>query len=333
MGRKRTKHHNLPPGVQPKGRRWYYGRSSIPLGIAGSPEALRKWAELAGERYDEAAPTFADAAREYRLRELASKAPKTQREYARQLTLLVDVFGRMLLDQITPGDVYDFLALRPKIAGTREKALLSAVFNFARTKARMTAVANPCAGVRGTKAHRDRYVSDAELRDVLTRADPMLAGFLELCYLTGQRPSDVLQFRRQDLQDGALCVRQAKTGVKVRIAIVGPLQAVLARLTAGTVGNVHLVRDRAGERMTLQAVRRRFKTLGCTWQVRDLRAKAASDSASARAAQVLLGHAAATTTDTYIRQRAGERATPIMRGIAEETENYGSPTAERDGRK
>lgn len=31
------------------------------------------------------------------------------------------------------------------------------------------------------------------------------------------------------------------------------------------------------------------------------------------AAQTLLGHAAASTTDGYIRQRAGERATPIMR--------------------
>ena len=34
--------------------------------------------------------------------------------------------------------------------------------------------------------------------------------------------------RRQDLQDGTLCAEQLKTGAKVRIDIVGPLEAVQA---------------------------------------------------------------------------------------------------------
>ena len=204
------------------------------------------------------------------------------------------------------------------IVATREKALLSAVIAFARAVG-LTDAPNPCAGVRGTKSRRDRYVTDAELADAVARAneagDETLAAFLELLYFTGQRPGDVVKFRRQDLQDGALCVRQAKTGHKVRIALVGPLQAVFERLTAGDVKSVFLVRDAHGQPLTLSALRRRFDKLGCDWQLRDLRAKAASDSDTSRAAQTLLGHAAATTTDAYIRQRAGERATPIMRKI------------------
>ena len=131
------------------------------------------------------------------------------------------------------------------IAATREKALLSAVFNFARGEG-LTNAANPCAGIRGTKAHRERYVTHEELTAVLDRADPTLAGFLELCYMTGQRPSDVLKMRRQDVQDGYLRVAQHKTGTKVRIAVVGTLAAVLARLAEGPLASVWLVHDQRG---------------------------------------------------------------------------------------
>jgi len=47
------------------------------------------------------------------------------------------------------------------------------------------------------------------------------------------------------------------------------------------------------------------------WQIRDLRAKAASDADTSRHAQALLGHSAATTTDGYIRKRVGERVLSI----------------------
>ena len=66
--------------------------------------------------------------------------------------------------------------------------------------------------------------------------------------------------RRQDVQDSALCVEQAKTGAKVRIEIVGPLAAILERLR-GPVASVWLVHDQRGQRMTLSAMRRRFDTL------------------------------------------------------------------------
>jgi hypothetical protein len=47
------------------------------------------------------------------------------------------------------------------------------------------------------------------------------------------------------------------------------------------------------------------------WQIRDLRAKAASDADTSKHAQALLGHSAATTTDGYIRRRVGEKVQPI----------------------
>jgi hypothetical protein len=58
------------------------------------------------------------------------------------------------------------------------------------------------------------------------------------------------------------------------------------------------------------------------WQIRDLRAKAASDMATSKGAQALLGHSAATTTDRYIRGLVGERMTPIMHKITDKVSKY-----------
>lgn len=326
MGRRRTKNHDLPPGVHRKGGRLYYGRNDVPLGPEG-PDALRKWAELAGERYDAAAPTFADAAREYRLRVLPGKAAKTQTEYTRQLTMLERVFGRMLLDRISPTDVYKFLALRPKIAGTRDKAVLSAVFNFARTEGAMTSAPNPCAGVRGTKSKRLVYVDDVELGLALAACDELgdrpLRDFLELAYRTGADASIVLRMSRQDVQNGTIRAARSKTGRVAQVEHDGPLQALLTRLLALSfpVQALTLILDEKGQPVRLQAMRRRFWRVrahaGLTWQIRDLRAKAASDSDNIEDARKLLAHAAESTTAGYRRSRIGERARPVMREIAD----------------
>jgi integrase len=326
MGRRRTKDFDLPPHMHRKGDRFYYGRNQIALG-SNFRDALLKYAEL--HTGAPATGTFADAVRCYLRDEIKHRSTKTQAEYSRQVVTLVKVFGHMPLDTIRPKDVADYMRARGEktidkdsrahggpIVATREKALLSAIYSFARS-AGLVDAPNPCAGIRGTKSKRDRYVTDAELSDVVARADATLGAFLELCYYTGQRPGDVVRMRRQDVQDGALIVRQGKTGAKVRIAVVGPLEGVIERLTTGAVASMFLVRDAHGQPLTLPALRKRFDNLGVDWQIRDLRAKAASDSDSSREAQRLLGHAAASTTDVYIRQRAGERANPIMRGIAE----------------
>ena len=337
MGRRRTKDYDLPPHMMRRAGRFYYGRNQIALG-ADFAAALRKYAEI--HTGTPARGTFEMAVAEYIKIELAKKAPKTQAEYRRQLGTLGAVFGAMSLDAMTPHDVASFMTARSAkrdgkggvIVATREKALLSAVFAFARARG-LTRAENPCAGIRGTKAHRDRYVEDAELLDVLGRADGTLAAFLELCYLTGQRPGDVVRMRRQDIQGGALCVQQGKTGTKVRIAVVGPLKAVLERLTVGGVASMYLVRDRRGQPLTLAALRKRFDKLSVDWQIRDLRAKAASDSKDAGTAQTLLGHASASTTDGYIRQRAGARATPVMRRIAGEPSRIAGNATSKPPRK
>jgi integrase len=295
-----------------RGGRYYYGRNQTALG-PDFPAALRKYAELHGATFE--AQTFAEVAAEYLKSGTKHLAPKTLREYERQIPRLIRVFGMCGLGAIRPVHVRRYLTERGNtVSATREKALLSAVYAFARN-AGIFDGQNPVAGIRGVKAHRERYVTDAEYMGLLALADGALASFLQLCYYTGQRPSDVLKMRRTDIQDGALWVTQGKTGAKVRIAIVGPLEAVLARQYA--VGSVWIVRDEKGQRISLQMMRKRFwkarKEAGQDWQIRDLRAKAASDMATSKQAQALLGHSAASTTDGYIRQRVGQIVQPVTR--------------------
>ena len=75
----------------------------------------------------------------------------------------------------------------------REKALFSHIFNKAREWG-YTAAPNPCAGVKGfTERGRDAYIEDVTYKAVWDAADWPTRDAMDLAYLTGQRPADVLK--------------------------------------------------------------------------------------------------------------------------------------------
>jgi hypothetical protein len=57
---------------------------------------------------------------------------------------------------------------------------------------------------------RDFYADDAIWSAVYTQAVEELKDAMDIAYLTGQRPADVLKMMETDLKDGALKVRQNK---------------------------------------------------------------------------------------------------------------------------
>jgi len=68
-----------------------------------------------------------------------------------------------------------------------------------------TALQNPCQGVRSFREiGRSRYVTDDEFDKVKAHAHFTVIDAMELALLTGQRPADVLKFRKADIRDGAL---------------------------------------------------------------------------------------------------------------------------------
>lgn len=333
VGRRRTKHKHLPPRLHLKRGRYYYGRNQEFVGD-NLADAMLAYGEREAARAGRRPITFGDLADQYAAKVIPTKAPRTREDYSDDLACLRAFFASAPLDKIEPAHVSAYRDNRwakprkgqePRLATTRanrEIALLSAVWNWGRDTGR-TALPNPCEGVRRNKeTGRDRYVTDEELQAVWDAADEPLQDALDLYHLTGQRVSDVLRMSLTDVRDGCLWLRQRKTGKPLRLSLEGPLAGVLERIRGRTfptsaVVTVALVRDEGGQRLTYDALDKRFraarKAAGVHFQLRDLRAKAATDLDDLALAQRLLGHSSRAMTEHYTKQRIGDKVSPLLR--------------------
>ncbi len=77
---------------------------------------------------------------------------------------------------------------------------------------------NPCQGVRkNKKIPRDYYANAVVWDAVYGMAGPELKEAMDLAYLTGQRPADVIIMRSNDTEGDYFLVTQGKTGQKLRV--------------------------------------------------------------------------------------------------------------------
>src|SRR3954447_11721561 len=163
MGRRPTTNKNLPSGMRARRRGdvtyYYYDaggrpRKELPLGT-DYPMAVKKWAELEID----AKPrhlvliTLKYAADKYILsRNFKAKAPRTQRDYIKQLAFILKFFNDppAPLTAIKPVNIQQYMDWRGATAPIRangERALISTIWTFARG-AGITDLPNPCAGVK-----------------------------------------------------------------------------------------------------------------------------------------------------------------------------------------
>lgn len=340
MGRKPTKPGSIPRFRARKQKsgvvHYYYDlggkpRREMPLG-ADYGLAIKKWAEIEGDRDAPAAAvlTLRVVCDAYRREVMITKAPRTQQDNAKEMANLLEFFDDPPgpLDAIQPVTVRQYLTWRTKdgkglVRANREKALLSHIWNFARDKG-YTALPNPCAGIKGFKeTGRDAYIEDDQYQAIRESADIVVQGAMDLAYLTGQRPADVLGLTEMDVRDGVINIRQAKTKAKLRIAVEGELATLLDHLRARKAGHkvrsTRLIVSERGQPVTVAMMSRRWAkacaAAGVTGlQFRDLRAKAATDKADSagdiRQAQRQLGHTTITMTEQYTRQRRGHKSSP-----------------------
>lgn len=344
MGRRKTVTADLPPRMSRKAWRdrhgvehvaFYYlhprdeqGRQRMePLGTERAL-ALRKWAEIEAKAPPLESgllePIFARYGREI----VPRKALRTQRDNEVMLKLLRDTFGAMSIEAIQPRHIRGYLDKRTaKVRANREMALFSHVWNKAREWG-YTDRANPVQGIeKNRETGRDIYVSDEELTLVYKHCPPVLQDLIDLAYLTGQRPGDVMRYRWEMVRDGALWIQQGKTRRKLQIAIEGELETVIERIrTREGVKGLWLLTDPKGQplkqfgftRSAFDKARAMAEEEAAAqgiafrrWQLRDLRPKAASDIESMAQARKLLGHTTENMTAHYVRQRVGERVKPV----------------------
>jgi integrase len=325
MGRPKRAWFDLPPRMTArrlkKSVRYYYQAAGkkIPLGT-NLLAAKEEWARLeaSGPRL-----LFPGVARLYR-ETFKDFSVSTKDHYERALRNLEVYFRRYALEQIQPRHVKQYLRKRSKKgAALFEKRVGSALFNWARGEGHTT-VPNPFQGVTFSRAEkrayqplgrRKTYVSSDMFKSVYDAGDDILRDAMDLAYLTGQRPGDVLKMRRADIVDGVLWVDQQKTHKRVGIEVRGELGVVLERILTRSrpIQSVYLISDRRGQRVLPEALGRRFrKARGeATWQFRDIRARTASDADSLKRAQELLGHESEQTTAQVYRRAKGSIVAPL----------------------
>jgi len=339
MGRYPYIHKNLPARMRARqrGQKVYYyydtggkPRKEISLGTDYAM-AVRKWAELEidARPIHPQTVTFRYVAERYLKEVLPGKAPRTQKDNLAEIEWLYRFFDNppAPLEEIEPIHIRQYLDQRQaKTRANREKALFSHIWNKAREWG-YTSLPNPCAGIRGNKetGRKDVYIEDETYRAVYNAASIPLRDAMDMAYLTGQRPADVLSLRESDLADGKINIKQNKTGKKLRINLEGKLAALIHRIKerkAGyTIRSLYLIVDESGQKLSYTMLRSHFdkarERAGIskdTFQFRDLRAKAGTDKAESsgdiRQAQKQLGHASVTMTEAYIRDRKGDEITP-----------------------
>jgi integrase len=160
-------------------------------------------------------------------------------------------------------------------------------------------------------------VTDTEFRAVREKADQTLRDTMDLALLTGQRPADVLKIQRADIHDGALWIVQNKTGVKRAIELTGELAQLIERINGRPYvrRSAYLIQDTDGKPQGTFAMRSRFdkarRRAGVSFQFRDIRAKAATDTGDLAHSQRLLGHKHRDMTEHYVRRRASEKVKPL----------------------
>lgn len=333
---------NLRARVQKSGKTFYYfdaggkPRKEIPLG-SDYVLAVQKWATLMATQ-DKASvvANFIELADRYECEELPKLAKSTQSTHRSDLKHLREFFSKPSpapLDQIEPSHIHQLLkwkAAQPTTAN-RLKRLFSTMFNHARAWG-YTKMPNPVAGIKGfSLGKREVDVSDTVYRAVWESASILARDALDLAYLTGQRPGDVLSFTESQIVDGVFIIKkQSKTGKPLRIRIEGEFAQLLDRIAKRKASHKvwcsSLAVNQQGMRLSKQVLRTHFKAakdraiglhpelegeIRAMWFY-DLRAKAADDTADElgdQAAADLLGHDNVATTQRHYLRR-GKKVGP-----------------------
>jgi integrase len=308
-----------------KGKTYYHVSTNIPRKWTKLDRdislAKRLWAEIEGEQHQPQDHTFNGMVARYRKEIMPNKAIETQRGNEMELARLSAVFGEMPIVAIKPHHIKRYLDERGKIAkvrANREKALFSHIFNCARAWG-YTDAPNPCAGIKGHReTGRDRYIEHSEFLVVWENAHYTVQDAMDLAYLTGQRPADLLKLNRSDIHDGTLWFTQNKTGKKLRINIVGELETLIERILGRHLSGMccdAMLQNGNGQRLSYGALRTRFdrarKSAKVDFQFRDIRAKTATDTDDLARSQQLLGHKTRAMTEHYTRNRIGEKVEPL----------------------
>lgn len=321
-------YYHVPVGLE---SRWD-GKKKFRLGST-LPEAYRTWAARL-EKLD-AAETVAQLLDRYALEVVPTKGAKQQLDGNRYVGRLRGVFGELLLTDIRPQLIYQFIDKSPKkVAARRAVALLSHAFTKAVEWGYIDR--HPFIGqmrLEGLKA-RDRYVEDWEIVECLalkrqsnggSSGVPIIQAYMRIKLLTGISKGDLLRLvPSEDFKEDGIHVQRRKvknsTGKRTIYAWTPDLRDEVFQAMEARPKKVDLLFCTRTGTSYYNEARDDFSGWDSMWQRfmarvlaetkvkesftdHDLRAKCASDADSLEQARALLAHADARTTRRIYRRK------------------------------
>lgn len=246
--------------------------------------------------------------------------PNTIEQYTQAAERLKDALAEFEPRDVLPRHV---AAIKMHGADTpnmnnRVISFLRMVFAYALEKQLVDS--NPCVGIkRHPEKKRDRYITDLEFQKILNASSANMRVIYEMCFLTGQRISDVLGIRLSDVSEDGISFKQQKTGARLIVRMSPDLAALVARIKAlpRTIRGLTLFcSPRGGKPVHYGSVKDAFRA-SCDkcnitdTTLHDLRAKSLTDTnKQGNNAQKLGGHTDAKMTERYLRLREIDVAEP-----------------------
>lgn len=310
--RPRKKDRHLPPCMYMKHGAYYLVRKGKWERLDSDYQsALLAYARLVGGSGKGGMPKLIDEALDAMRHRLATN---TVKQYEAAAARLKEYLAEFEPRQVLPRHV---AALKLHMADTpnmsnRVISFLRMVFAYALEQ--QVVDSNPCTGIRRhTEKKRDRYITDAEFLAICTSSSDYMRCIFEMCYLTGQRISDVLGIRLADISPTGIAFEQQKTGAKLIVGMSPDLEGLLTRIKAlpRRVRGLTLFCARSGGKpVSYETVKQAFKA-ACEKAkvteatIHDLRAKSLTDTdKQGNDAQTLGGHTDARMTKRYLRLRS-----------------------------
>lgn len=300
------------------------GEADIPLGT-NYEEAVKQWDEIRN-RKPRIAGTIEEAFTAWEQDEeegLPSYTSKeTRRGYTKNLRTIRPHFGPATWDAVDLPTIKGYLRARSaKTQANREMALLSIIWNYARTEG-MTTIPWPAAGMERSKWKNPEKARRVKVADVIWEAiryegDQVLQDTMDLGSSTGMRLTDCTEVLLP--KGDVLRLEASKTGKEAEwdLSLSEVLPGLLARRRAVDALHLMLLSTPDGKPVTLRMLRTRWDNARARAAVkaaihgdddmvrairsmflRDARKRAAQKSADLEAAAKLLQH-----SDTRLTER------------------------------
>jgi integrase len=309
MGRPRTKNRNLPTNVYFRHGAYYHVRAGKWTLIGKTlPDAMLRYAQIVGLGEHTMSLLLDETMAEAEKRNLAAATLISYRHAAERLREMTVEFAVSDVKPKHVAEIMDEYADKAAWANIM-RTVLKLAFDLAVRRGWVDY--NPVSSIpRFGQTPRSRYITHAEYQAIYAAGNDTLKAVMTLCYLTGQRISDVLKIRESDITDDGIEFDQGKTDKKLLVRWNPDLQeAVRYARSLNAARTLYLLGQRNGKIRSYGGVKdlwkRACETAGVEdAHIHDLRAKSLTDAKKQGHNPTLLaGHTSEAMTRRYLRSR------------------------------